>query len=352
MHGRSWLHLLVALAALLLASSPTVAGGGGLPAVELDAPPPGEVIAGEVVTVGFMVLSHGSPFPDARAYLSALHQETKETFRADAVADGEPGHFTAEARFHEPGTWFWEIVLADWDVSTTLAPVRVVAAGAATLDALSPEITLPAAIHAGTCAAPGEASYPLAGLGSGAEASEWVGAAQAQPAKASLTEVEAKLADLLAGDHVLLVTMPDGEPLACGEIGGYLIDGALPFGLRAVDGAKVSGIAIVEDRGGTATVRAYLTTSTAATAATGTSVEVAIAEFVFDPPMLEIATGDTVTWTNQDAIPHTVSFDGMEIADSPPLDQGESFSVTFDTPGTYAYQCNPHPDMRGTVVVT
>lgn len=73
--------------------------------------------------------------------------------------------------------------------------------------------------------------------------------------------------------------------------------------------------------------------------------------FAFDPATLRVAAGTTVTWTNRDAIPHTVTahdggFDSGELA------QGQSYSHRFDVPGTHAYHCHPHPNMTGTIVVT
>ena len=37
--------------------------------------------------------------------------------------------------------------------------------------------------------------------------------------------------------------------------------------------------------------------------------------------------------------------------DSGVLSQNESTTLTFDKPGTYAYHCNPHPNMKFTVTV-
>jgi amicyanin len=77
---------------------------------------------------------------------------------------------------------------------------------------------------------------------------------------------------------------------------------------------------------------------------------VAIAEFAFAPETLTITAGDTVTWTNEDAVIHTAT--GVNGAfDSGDLDQGESYSLTFTTPGTYDYLCTPHPMMTGRIVV-
>jgi amicyanin len=72
----------------------------------------------------------------------------------------------------------------------------------------------------------------------------------------------------------------------------------------------------------------------------------------FSPAHLEIPAGSTVTWINQSAVPHTVTFGQEGLEDSGMLMTGQTFSQTFATPGTYAYHCDPHPWMTGTIVVT
>ena len=84
--------------------------------------------------------------------------------------------------------------------------------------------------------------------------------------------------------------------------------------------------------------------------ARGATHAVAIADFAFSPATLAIAAGDTVTWTNEDAVAHTAT-STTGAFDSGLLDQGESFSLTFTTPGTYDYLCTPHPSMTGRIVV-
>ncbi|MGD9890939.1 MAG: ScyD/ScyE family protein [Dehalococcoidia bacterium] len=85
---------------------------------------------------------------------------------------------------------------------------------------------------------------------------------------------------------------------------------------------------------------------------------VAIQDFAFVPTPLSIAAGTTVTWTQRDTAPHTVTSgspgdpDAGALFDSPRLSQGETFSFTFDTPGTYSYFCIIHPRMLGAVEVT
>ena len=72
--------------------------------------------------------------------------------------------------------------------------------------------------------------------------------------------------------------------------------------------------------------------------------------YLFQPANMQVRVGTTVTWTNQDSVPHSVTFkNGMK--DSGLLTQGQSFSYTFNTPGTYQYYCTVHPYMVATVTV-
>jgi len=77
---------------------------------------------------------------------------------------------------------------------------------------------------------------------------------------------------------------------------------------------------------------------------------VKIDNFIFSPATLTIAPGTTVTWTNDDDIPHTVTAKDKAFR-SKPLDTGDRFSFTFATPGEYAYFCSLHPHMVGKVIV-
>jgi plastocyanin len=71
---------------------------------------------------------------------------------------------------------------------------------------------------------------------------------------------------------------------------------------------------------------------------------------LFGPVLLTVAPGTKVTWTNRDDIPHTVVADDKTFK-SKALDTDETFSYTFDKPGTYPYFCSIHPHMTGQVVV-
>jgi plastocyanin len=91
---------------------------------------------------------------------------------------------------------------------------------------------------------------------------------------------------------------------------------------------------------------------TATTAAPGVPVDedapqavtVVVNNFSFTPAEIRVAVGGTVTWEFIETV-HTVQIDGMT------LRSGGETSMTFDTPGTYAYNCGPHPSMQGVVVV-
>jgi amicyanin len=79
---------------------------------------------------------------------------------------------------------------------------------------------------------------------------------------------------------------------------------------------------------------------------------VQIVNFAFAPAIITVTVGDTITWTNQDAAPHTVTTSsGPQPLNSPNLSTGQSWTFTFTAPGTYPYYCAVHPDMHGEVVV-
>jgi plastocyanin len=78
---------------------------------------------------------------------------------------------------------------------------------------------------------------------------------------------------------------------------------------------------------------------------------VTINNYTFVPATVTVHPGDTVTWTNQDSIPHTATaLDGKSF-DSGAIDPGASWSFVFPKAGNYNYRCSIHPDMRGMVTV-
>ncbi len=83
------------------------------------------------------------------------------------------------------------------------------------------------------------------------------------------------------------------------------------------------------------------------------TVNVSMVDNAFQPPTITIQVGDTVVWTNNGSLPHTSTSDTAGIWDSGILLPGQTFSRTFDTAGTFPYNCVIHRalGMVGTVVV-
>jgi plastocyanin len=101
---------------------------------------------------------------------------------------------------------------------------------------------------------------------------------------------------------------------------------------------------------------------------------ITIKTFAFTPATIEVAKGTTVTWTNEDAVAHTVTT-GVAPPTFPPLPSGASptpapslnsgdgrvnsgrieptktFSFTFNEAGTFNYFCGVHPRMVATITV-
>ena len=70
------------------------------------------------------------------------------------------------------------------------------------------------------------------------------------------------------------------------------------------------------------------------------------------PSSITVAKGVTVTWYNQDATTHTVTSDDGTAFNSGNVPAGTSFSYMANTAGTFAYHCNIHSNMHGTLIVT
>ena len=118
-----------------------------------------------------------------------------------------------------------------------------------------------------------------------------------------------------------------------------------------------------------ACVMALALVSCSSSDGTGTAVSMAEGQR-FEPAELTTTVGSTVTWTNDSSESHTVTAYSTaevyfasggatseetardEVADGL-LDEGETFEMTFDEPGTYQYFCIPHEEqgMVGTIIV-
>jgi plastocyanin len=91
-------------------------------------------------------------------------------------------------------------------------------------------------------------------------------------------------------------------------------------------------------------------TATPTVSCTTGTTDVSIVDFAFDPQVVTIRAGSTIRWTNNGQAPHT-STSTTAVWDSGTLNNGQQFSFTFNTPGSYPYICTIHPSMTGTIVV-
>jgi plastocyanin len=101
---------------------------------------------------------------------------------------------------------------------------------------------------------------------------------------------------------------------------------------------------------GVLAIAATLVLALATAGAASTEVAVSIVGRAYQPAELTVEAGQTVTWTNRALTPHTVTAAGGQF-DSGHINAGESFKVTFATPGSFAYSCTIHPTMHGEVTV-
>jgi plastocyanin len=86
-----------------------------------------------------------------------------------------------------------------------------------------------------------------------------------------------------------------------------------------------------------------------APAAGGTKVSVQ--DNTFKPGDIKVKSGDTVTFTNDGGVAHTVTAtDGADF-DSGTLAPGKTFSVVASGHGKISYVCTIHPGMQGTIEV-
>jgi len=77
----------------------------------------------------------------------------------------------------------------------------------------------------------------------------------------------------------------------------------------------------------------------------------------FDPKDLTVKAGETITFTNNESVPHDVHKtsgpgDDFSSGDTGGMQEGDTFELTLDKPGKYEYVCKVHaPGMAGTITV-
>jgi plastocyanin len=132
--------------------------------------------------------------------------------------------------------------------------------------------------------------------------------------------------------------------------------GALAYmGMKDKDDSNSSNSTTTSDSQTSDTDTSQNTNQTQPSEDMASTDEVEIENFAFGPSSITVKKGTKVTWTNKDSVQHNIvpddgdsdAFKGSEL-----LSRDESYSFTFNTPGTYKYHCAPHPQMTASITVT
>jgi plastocyanin len=151
-----------------------------------------------------------------------------------------------------------------------------------------------------------------------------------------------------------------------GQGGGYATNATMTGAGNATN-ATMTGAGNATNATMTGAGNATNATATGASGAnTGTSVSIvsgssSLTDTAYQPNPIQVSVGNTVTWTNNDSQPHTVTSGSNGQPDNkfnsspnfnPLLNQVQTFSFTFTQAGDYPYFCMLHPNMVGTVSVS
>ena len=79
-----------------------------------------------------------------------------------------------------------------------------------------------------------------------------------------------------------------------------------------------------------------------------TKGEVDVIDNAFKPKTIDVSVGDTVTWVWKGSVKHNVTGPGF----NGPTQKSGSYTHTFNSAGSFTYNCTIHPGMKGTVKVS
>jgi plastocyanin len=89
----------------------------------------------------------------------------------------------------------------------------------------------------------------------------------------------------------------------------------------------------------------------------GGGTQVSMKNIQFSPKDVTVKPGETITFTNDESVPHDVHKtsgpgDDFSSGDTGGMQQGDTFKLTLDKPGKYEYVCKVHaPGMAGSITV-
>jgi len=104
--------------------------------------------------------------------------------------------------------------------------------------------------------------------------------------------------------------------------------------------------------GGYAAPKQQTAPAPTASGSSGNTVSVTLQNIAFNPSTTHAKVGQTITWTNKDAVPHNVTAKTGGSFKSPTLNQGQTYSFKPTKAGTITYVCTFHQGMTATLVVT
>lgn len=122
--------------------------------------------------------------------------------------------------------------------------------------------SLPAHIHAGSCENfDSTPRFPLSDVSIRSTGDDPVDSDATVPAGMSVTTIDTRLTDVLAGQYVVDVherAQDDERSITCGELGGELGDNEVAIGLKEQDRSGYAGIAWLRAEGDTTAVTVFL----------------------------------------------------------------------------------------------
>jgi plastocyanin len=310
--------LLGALALLPVGS--TLAGGWASVEIENG---PDEIVSGEPVTFEVVVKGHGISETDAdELTITATNPETGETIEATATKGDQMGHYTVELTFPSDGEWSLQGTPAPYP-PFDMSPITV---GQAAMNAqdfvvMVADVGCDDLHPAGTTLDLTEANGALVGTFDGAGQSLWLSRA--------------------AGSYA-----------ACGTLPSSLPEGRSIVPFDPIADGDTAAIAVVDRSDNGVTVAVYPVPLTAPAHVATVEITGGMGGGQFGPGTLNVERGTLVTWVNDSSEGHTVVIDSKDDMKSGLIGPGESFSLEFDEPGEYRYSCGPHPNMKGTIVVS
>jgi plastocyanin len=107
-------------------------------------------------------------------------------------------------------------------------------------------------------------------------------------------------------------------------------------------------------------VNAHIGSGTTANVSNSTvqsgKVTISITHMAYQPSVIVVKPGTTITWVNHDSVVHTVT-QGQNASpyaggfNSGLMPTGKAWSYTFQKTGTYLYTCEVHPSMNARIIV-